>query len=119
MSVEGGAGFDKLVILGTEFADDIAITDKGIFGAGLNVRYTTVEVVEVDGVDLSEPETMRVELAEIASARTVDVVVPSPTRSEVLLATWLTILAPMFLKGWGRSISLLTETPSLVTVEWA
>ena len=26
-------------ILGTEFADDIVITAKGIFGAGLNVRY--------------------------------------------------------------------------------
>ena len=41
-------------------------------------------------------------------------VVPSPTTSEVLLATSLTILAPIFLNGWGRSISLLTETPSLV-----
>ena len=51
VSVEGGTGFDKLVILGTEFADDIAITDKGIFGAGLNVRYSTVEVVEVDGLE--------------------------------------------------------------------
>ncbi len=43
-------------------------------------------------------------------------VVPSPTMSEVLLATSLTILAPMFLKGSGSSISLLTETPSLVTL---
>ncbi|WP_206521912.1 hypothetical protein [Mesorhizobium sp. M7A.F.Ca.CA.004.04.1.1] len=51
VSVDGGTGFDKLVILGTEFADDFAITDKGIFGAGLNVRYTTIEVVEVDGLE--------------------------------------------------------------------
>ncbi|WP_294608493.1 hypothetical protein [uncultured Roseovarius sp.] len=51
VSVEGGTGFDKLVVLGTEFADDIAITDKGVFGAGLNVRYSTVEVVEVDGLE--------------------------------------------------------------------
>ena len=51
VSVDGGTGFDKLVILGTEFADDFAITAKGIFGAGLNVRYTTVEVVEVDGLE--------------------------------------------------------------------
>ena len=29
VSVDGGTGFDKLVILGTEFADDIAITDGG------------------------------------------------------------------------------------------
>ena len=40
VSVDGGTGFDKLVVLGTEFADDIVITAKGIFGAGLNVRYT-------------------------------------------------------------------------------
>jgi len=51
VSVDGGTGFDKLVILGTEFADDIAITKDGIFGAGLNVRYTTIEVVEVDGLE--------------------------------------------------------------------
>jgi len=51
VSVDGGTGFDKLVILATEFADDIAITESGIFGAGLNVRYTTIEVVEVDGLE--------------------------------------------------------------------
>ena len=51
VSVEGGTGFDKLVVLGTEFADDIVITSKGIFGAGMNVRYATVEVVEVDGLE--------------------------------------------------------------------
>ena len=38
-------------MLGTEFADHIVITDKAIYGAGLNVRYTTVEVVEVDGLE--------------------------------------------------------------------
>ena len=51
VSIDGGAGFDKIVILGTEFADDIVIRADGIFGAGLNVRYTTVEVVEVDGLE--------------------------------------------------------------------
>jgi hypothetical protein len=51
VSVDGGTGFDKLVILGTEFADDIVITKDGIFGAGLNVRYDNVEVVEVDGLE--------------------------------------------------------------------
>ena len=51
VSVDGGTGFDKLVVLGTEFADDIVITYKAIFGAGLNVRYTTIEVVEVDGLE--------------------------------------------------------------------
>jgi hypothetical protein len=51
VSVDGGTGFDKLVILGTEFADDIVITDKAIYGAGLNVRYANIEVVEVDGLE--------------------------------------------------------------------
>src|SRR5262249_12288371 len=51
VSVDGGTGFDKLVILGTEFADDIVITSKAIYGAGLNVRYANVEIVEVDGLE--------------------------------------------------------------------
>jgi hypothetical protein len=51
VSVDGGAGFDKLIVLGTEFADDFAITRKAIYGAGLNVRYTTIEVVEIDGLE--------------------------------------------------------------------
>jgi len=51
VSVDGGTGFDKLVVLGTEFADDIVITATAIYGAGLNVRYTTIEVVEVDGLE--------------------------------------------------------------------
>src|SRR5262249_57556182 len=49
--VDGGNGLDKVVVLGTEFADHIVITDKAIYGAGLNVRYTTVEVIEVDGLE--------------------------------------------------------------------
>ncbi|MEO0465131.1 MAG: hypothetical protein AAF216_01205 [Pseudomonadota bacterium] len=51
VSIEGGTGFDKVVILGTEFADDFVITDEGILGAGLNVRYDTIEVIEVDGLE--------------------------------------------------------------------
>ena len=51
VSVDGGTGIDKLIVLGTEFADDIVITDKGVFGAGLNVRYANVEIVEVDGLE--------------------------------------------------------------------
>ncbi len=51
VSVDGGSGFDKVVVLGTEFPDDFVISEKGIFGAGVNVRFTTVEVVEVDGLE--------------------------------------------------------------------
>ena len=47
---------------------------------------------------------------------TVAVVVPSPATSEVLLATSLTIFAPMSSYLSSSSISLATVTPSLVTV---
>ncbi len=53
---------------------------------------------------------------KIARASTVAVVVPSPATSEVLVATSLTSLAPMFSKRSSSSTSLLTVTPSLVTV---
>ena len=51
VSVDGGSGFDKVVVLGTEFADDVVITSKGVMGAGVNVRYANIEVVEVDGLE--------------------------------------------------------------------
>jgi hypothetical protein len=50
----------------------------------------------------------------IACASSVAVVVPSPVRSDVLLATSLTSCAPM-LRYWSvSSISRAIETPSLV-----
>ena len=51
---------------------------------------------------------------EIAWARTVAVVVPSPATSDVLEATSFTICAPMFSNLSSSSISLATVTPSLV-----
>ena len=51
-----------------------------------------------------------------AWASTVAVVVPSPALSEVLEATSLTICAPMFSNLSDSSISLATDTPSLVIV---
>src|SRR5687767_1530240 len=52
----------------------------------------------------------------MAWASTVAVVVPSPAMSLVLEATSLTICAPMFCSLSFSSISLATDTPSLVTV---
>ena len=37
VSIDGGNGFDKVVVLGTEFADHIVVTAKAIYGAGLAV----------------------------------------------------------------------------------
>ena len=51
VSIDGGAGFDKVVVLGTEFADHIVVTDKAIYGAGLAVTYANVEVLEIDGLE--------------------------------------------------------------------
>jgi hypothetical protein len=53
---------------------------------------------------------------KIACASTVAVVVPSPARSLVLVATSFTICAPMFSIGSESSTSFATVTPSLVTV---
>ena len=51
VSIDGGNGFDKVVVLGTEFADHIVVTDKAIFGAGVAVTLRNVEVLEVDGLE--------------------------------------------------------------------
>src|SRR5205807_2873381 len=51
VSIDGGSGFDKVVVLGTEFADHIVVTDTTIYGAGLAVTYDNVEVLEVDALE--------------------------------------------------------------------
>ena len=53
---------------------------------------------------------------KMAWASTVAVVVPSPARSDVLVATSFTICAPMFSIASLSSISFATVTPSLVIV---
>src|SRR5262249_49497769 len=47
LSIDGGSGYDKVVVLGTEKNDNFVITNQGIFGAGLHVTYDNVESVEV------------------------------------------------------------------------
>jgi Ca2+-binding RTX toxin-like protein len=51
VDIDGGPGFDKIVVIGTEFGDNFTITDQGVFGAGLNISYEGVESVEVDGME--------------------------------------------------------------------
>ncbi|UWQ93699.1 hypothetical protein K3727_21740 (plasmid) [Rhodobacteraceae bacterium M382] len=51
VSIDGGAGYDKVVILGTEFGDAFVIREDGIFGGGLNVNFENIEVLEVDGLE--------------------------------------------------------------------
>ncbi|MBC8508278.1 MAG: tandem-95 repeat protein, partial [Chloroflexi bacterium] len=51
VSIDGGDGFDTVVIIGTEFHDNFVITKDGVFGAGLNVTYENIEQLEVDGME--------------------------------------------------------------------
>jgi len=51
VSLDGGAGFDKVVVLGTPFNDSFVVSSEGIFGAGLNVKFTNVESAELDALE--------------------------------------------------------------------
>lgn len=49
--INGGDGFDTVIIIGTEFSDDFVVTKDGVFGGGLNVNFINVEYLEVDGAE--------------------------------------------------------------------
>jgi Ca2+-binding RTX toxin-like protein len=51
INIDGGDGFDTLTVVGTEFGDDFVVTDKGIFGAGLPIRYGGLEKITLDGTE--------------------------------------------------------------------
>ena len=52
VSINGGAGNDRVVAVGTEADDTFVITDEGIFGAGVNIQVDGVEeAIEVDGLE--------------------------------------------------------------------
>src|SRR5260370_2861159 len=51
VSVDGGTGLNKLIILGTEFADHIVVTDHGIFGAGMYVTFRNIQVIEINALE--------------------------------------------------------------------
>ena len=51
VNIDGGAGVDKVVIIGTEFSDEFVITNEGVFGAGLFVQFIGVEILEIDGLE--------------------------------------------------------------------
>jgi Ca2+-binding RTX toxin-like protein len=51
VSIDGGEGVDTVVVIGTEVADNFVITRDSVKGAGLNVHFTTVERLEVDGME--------------------------------------------------------------------
>jgi len=51
VNIDGGDGFDTVIIIGTEFGDDFIITKNGVYGAGLNVNFVNIESLSVDGAE--------------------------------------------------------------------
>jgi Ca2+-binding RTX toxin-like protein len=51
VSIDGGTGFDTVVVLGTPFPDAFVVNSQGIFGAGLNVTFENVESAELDALE--------------------------------------------------------------------
>ena len=51
VQIDGGAGTDTVHVIGTEFSDTFAITNQGVYGAGLFVQYVGIEVLNVDGLE--------------------------------------------------------------------
>src|SRR5690606_36920114 len=42
VAIDGGDGFDTIVVVGTEFSDHLVVTADGIYGAGLFVTYVGI-----------------------------------------------------------------------------
>src|SRR3989338_10438056 len=87
-----------------------------IFFSSATTAMTALSMPRFKSIGFIPAATYFVPSRTIAWASTVAVVVPSPATSEVLEATSLTICAPMFSNLSFSSISLATDTPSLVMV---
>lgn len=48
VGINGGDGLDTVIVLGTEFGDDFVVTEQGVFGAGLNVSFSGIEILKLD-----------------------------------------------------------------------
>jgi RTX calcium-binding nonapeptide repeat (4 copies) len=51
VDIDGGDGFDTVIVIGTEFNDDFVVTANGVFGAGLFVNFINIESLEIDGAE--------------------------------------------------------------------
>ncbi|CAB9505197.1 Kringle domain [Seminavis robusta] len=49
VDVDGGTGNDRAVIVGTEADDNYVVTDGNIYGGGLSVRFSNIEMLDVTG----------------------------------------------------------------------
>ena len=86
------------------------------FLSSATAAITALSIPRLRSIGLMPAATYFRPSTTIDCASTVAVVVPSPALSEVLEATSLTSCAPMFSNLSLSSISLATDTPSLVTV---
>ncbi len=48
VAIDGGNGFNSLVVIGTEFADNIVVTPTGVFGGGLQVTFTNIQQLVIN-----------------------------------------------------------------------
>src|SRR5260370_34212153 len=55
VDIDGGDGFDTVIIIGTEFNDDFVVTANGAFGAGLFVHFINIESLAADGPRGDDP----------------------------------------------------------------
>jgi hypothetical protein len=104
---------DKLQNMGAQMVKEVASKTSDIAGDGTTTATVLAQAIVREGMKYVASGMNPMDLK-----RGIDkaVVVPSPATSEVLEATSLTIWAPMFSNLSFSSISLATETPSLVTV---
>src|SRR6266567_4490372 len=87
-----------------------------IFFSSSTTAMTDLSMPRLRSIGFMPAATNFIPSLTIDCARTVAVVVPSPATSEVLDATSFTICAPMFSNLSLSSISLATDTPSLVDI---
>jgi LysM repeat protein len=48
VDINGGDGLDTFLLIGSEFGDDLVITDQGVYGAGLTTTYDEIEMLVID-----------------------------------------------------------------------
>ena len=84
--------------------------------SSLTIASAAVSIPLLRSIGFKPAATAFIPSVANAWHKTVEVVVPSPARSLVLLATSLIIWAPIFSNLSANSISLATVTPSLVVL---
>ena len=107
---------DPLENMGAQMVKEVATKTSDLAGDGTTTATVLAQAIFREGLKNVTAGANPMELKRGIDKAVDAVVVPSPARSEVLVATSFTICAPMFSTGSDSSISLATVTPSLVMV---